>query len=244
MSDKFNNIYKIETTRLKAWDYTKPGKYFVTICTHRRKEFFGEIIDKKMFLSDIGKIADVELQETEKIRKNIKLDKYVIMPNHIHGIIQIIKNDNESYHGGIVETRRDNNVGTRRYNNVETRHASSLHDNNHDHDHNHNHGNNHNHNHDHDQNKSKIQQQMSKISPKPGSLSVIIGSFKSAVTKTANAVGCLSNGINNKYPCKNFVWQSRFNDHIIRDKESLYRIRRYISKNPETWDNDINNIKK
>ena len=96
MSDKFNNIYKIETTRLKAWDYTKPGKYFVTICTHRRKEFFGEIIDKKMFLSDIGKIADVELQETEKIRKNIKLDKYVIMPNHIHVIIVIIN----------VETRR------------------------------------------------------------------------------------------------------------------------------------------
>ena len=94
MSDKFNNIYKIETTRLKAWDYTKHGKYFVTICIHRREEFFGEIIDKKMFLSDIGKIADVELQETEKIRKNIKLDKYVIMPNHIHGIVMINKNDN------------------------------------------------------------------------------------------------------------------------------------------------------
>ncbi len=204
MPDKFKDIYRIETTRLKAWYYTKHGKYFVTICIHRREEFFGEIIDKKMFLSDIGKIADIKLKETEKIRKNMKLDEYVIMPNHIHVIIVII--------------------------NVETRRASSLQQNEQ--------------NHPNNQNKSKIQQQMSKISPKPGSLSVIIGSFKSAVTKTANAVGCLSNGINNKYPCKNFVWQSRFNDHIIRNNKSFSNICKYIRQNPENWDNDINNIKK
>ena len=72
---------------------------------------------------------------------------------------------------------------------------------------------------------------MSKISPKPGSLSVIIGAFKSAVTKTAN----------DKYPCENFAWQSRFYDHIIRNNISLNNIREYIRKNPENWNNDPNN---
>ena len=74
---------------------------------------------------------------------------------------------------------------------------------------------------------------MSTISPKPNSISSIIGSYKSIVTKT----------INQKYPEINFGWQSRFNDHIIRNKQSLYRIREYIRNNPLNWDKDENNLK-
>jgi len=73
--------------------------------------------------------------------------------------------------------------------------------------------------------------QMSKISPKPGSLSVIIGSFKSIVSKMANK----------KFP-SNFQWQPRFYDHIIRDEKSLQKIREYIQTNPQMWERDRNNI--
>ena len=71
---------------------------------------------------------------------------------------------------------------------------------------------------------------MSIISPKSGSLSTIIRSFKSAVTKFANE---------NNY---NFGWQSRFYDHIIRNEKSLNRIRDYIRNNPENWNIDKFNL--
>ena len=67
---------------------------------------------------------------------------------------------------------------------------------------------------------------MSIISPKPGSLSTIIRSYKSAITKYANE---------NHY---NFGWQSRFYDHIIRNEKSLNRIRNYIRNNSQNWEND------
>lgn len=67
---------------------------------------------------------------------------------------------------------------------------------------------------------------MSTISPKPGSLSTIIRSYKSAITKSVNE---------NNY---DFGWQSRFYDHIIRNEKSLNRIRNYIRNNPKNWKND------
>ncbi len=72
---------------------------------------------------------------------------------------------------------------------------------------------------------------MSQISPKPKSLPVIIGSFKSIVTKM----------INQKYPNIHFQWQSRFYDHIIRNEKSLDDIREYIHFNPNKWESDRNN---
>ncbi len=88
----FRDEYRIATTRLKQWDYTKAGYYFVTICTKDRECFLGEIIEGKMILSDIGLIVREEWLKTEKIRANLFLDEWVIMPNHIHGIIVIRNN--------------------------------------------------------------------------------------------------------------------------------------------------------
>ena len=83
-------------TRLKNYDYSSEGAYFITICTHNRKNLFSNIVGQglapaEIQLSAFGKIANEEITDIEKRYKNIKFDKYVIMPNHIHAII-IIKN--------------------------------------------------------------------------------------------------------------------------------------------------------
>ncbi len=77
--------------RLKEYDYSQPGWYYVTICTHSKRCLFGHISNGKMLLNEYGKITEKEWLRTKEIRKNVDLDYYVIMPNHIHGII-IIEN--------------------------------------------------------------------------------------------------------------------------------------------------------
>ena len=93
MSELFHDRYKIESIRLKHWDYSSDGAYFITICTKDRIEYFGEIINGKMKLSGIGKIVYDEWIKTEQIRQNVHLDEWVVMPNHFHAIV-IIENDN------------------------------------------------------------------------------------------------------------------------------------------------------
>ncbi len=80
---------KRKPTRLKGYDYSSPGAYFVTICTKDKLHLFGEITNGKMHLKDIGIIANQEILKMESYYSNIKIDKYVIMPNHIHMIITI-----------------------------------------------------------------------------------------------------------------------------------------------------------
>ncbi len=81
--------YNRRSIRLLGYDYTQEGFYFITICTYKHKCLFGKIKDGKMHLSKYGKIVKDEWIKTETIRQNIKIDKFVIMPNHIHGIIVI-----------------------------------------------------------------------------------------------------------------------------------------------------------
>lgn len=85
----FNNEYRTESSRLKDWDYSTPWWYYVTICTKDMKCWFGEVINGKMVLNELGKIVEEEWERSKEIRKNIDLDYYVIMPNHFHGIIII-----------------------------------------------------------------------------------------------------------------------------------------------------------
>jgi len=114
MSDKFHNIYRISTTRLPNWDYSANGYYFITICTKDRKEFFGEIVKIKMCLSEIGEIAHKYWLEIPNYFPFVKLNEFVIMPNHVHGIL-IIKNvDNCKFRNVCKNVRRDviNHVST------------------------------------------------------------------------------------------------------------------------------------
>ncbi|CAN5544097.1 hypothetical protein BH23BAC1_BH23BAC1_45930 [soil metagenome] len=87
----YKNKYRIETARLQGWDYGSNASYFVTICTKEREHFFGEIADGKMILSELGKCADKCWQEITKHFPFVVLDEYVVMPNHIHGIVIIDK---------------------------------------------------------------------------------------------------------------------------------------------------------
>lgn len=89
----FKNKYRVESLRLKNWDYSSNGKYFITINTQNSKNYFGKIINKKVILNNIGKIAEKYWKEIPNKFQNAIIDEFIIMPNHIHGII-IINNKN------------------------------------------------------------------------------------------------------------------------------------------------------
>ncbi len=82
-------IHHRKSIRLQGHDYSGFGWYFITICTKNRECVFGEIKDEKMILSDMGKMAHKYWLEIPEHFNDIKLDEFVIMPNHVHGIIII-----------------------------------------------------------------------------------------------------------------------------------------------------------
>ena len=193
MKNLYQNKYRNESRRAQWWDYTKNAAYYVTIVTKDREHFFGEIENGIMNLSDIGKIADDLWYEIPQHQPNVKLDEFVVMPNHIHCIVVIDKQD-----GGINDDIAVDVVGTM--------HASSLPPT--------------------QSSITVINQKMADISPKPDSLAVIIGGYKSGITRNARKIN------------SDYDWQPRFYDHIIRNEKSLKRIRDYIKNNPKNWNND------
>jgi len=89
--DKFKNKYRIPSARLQNWDYGSDGSYFITICTKGREHFFGEIINDEMQLSEMGKLAEHYWIDIPNHFKYIELGNFVVMPNHVHGILIIDK---------------------------------------------------------------------------------------------------------------------------------------------------------
>ncbi len=178
MEKKFQNKYRIASARAPWWDYGQDAAYFVTICTKDRKHFFGDVVNGVMKLSHVGIIADLLWNEIKNHANHIGLDEYVVMPNHVHGIL--ILNGNR----------------------VETTHALSLPPV------------------PEPPTKSRFQNQGK------NTLSSIVGSYKSAVTRHAHRLGF------------EFEWQSRFHDHVIRNEEEYHRIANYISLNPKKWNED------
>jgi REP element-mobilizing transposase RayT len=89
MPDKFKNRYRISSARLSSWDYSSNGAYFITICTKNREHYFGEIIDTKMKLSQIGVFANTCWINVPNHFPHFHLDEFIVMPNHIHGIVMI-----------------------------------------------------------------------------------------------------------------------------------------------------------
>jgi len=83
--------FRIETARLKEWDYTTPWCYYVTINTKQHIEYFGSVVNEKMVLNELGNTVEKELLKARTIRKNVDLDCFVVMPNHFHGIIILTK---------------------------------------------------------------------------------------------------------------------------------------------------------
>jgi putative transposase len=83
----FKNKYRIETTRLRGWDYRNAGHYFVTICTKNRAHAFGVVENGDVRLSPVGEIAAQCWAEIPIHHAGVTLGEFVIMPNHAHGII-------------------------------------------------------------------------------------------------------------------------------------------------------------
>jgi REP element-mobilizing transposase RayT len=166
-------IHHRRSIRLKDYDYTQQGAYFVTICTKAKQCIFGNIKEGKMQLNALGSIADRCWQEIPKHFSHTALDCFIIMPNHLHGILWIIEfNQNQQI--------------SRQFGNIVS-----------------------------------------------GSLSSILRSYKSAVTKQINEI-CDTKGIS-------LVWQSNYYEEIIRDEQALEQIRKYIIYNPLNWDRDEEN---
>ena len=196
---KFQNKYRIESARASWWNYGWAGAYFITICTQNRSHYFGNIdavqteyalsvqdseLDsnsdskspnlqpsyyKKMNLSNCGVLADIFWHEIKNHAKNVELGAFVVMPNHIHGILILT---------GDAELQLD-------------------------------------------------LQSNSVIKSNKNTVSSIIGSYKSAVTRHANRLGF------------EFGWQPRFHDHIIRNDAEYQRINDYIESNIQNWKTDV-----
>ncbi len=161
-----------------GYDYSEQGYYFVTICTKNMIEYFGEIRNNNMIINKYGLIVRKQWIWLEKHFKYVHLDEFVIMPNHMHGILEIKPN---------VGTNSDLSL----------------------------------------QSNQNIKNPKIKIK----SLSELIGAFKTTSSKQIHLEDLTE-----------FIWQRSFYEHIVRNYESLERIRLYIQNNPAIWIRDRNRI--
>lgn len=84
-------LHSRKSIRLKGYDYSQTGAYFVTICAHNRECLFGEVVNGIMNQNKYGSIVEKELLKSNDIRKEICINEYIIMPNHVHMIVYIVE---------------------------------------------------------------------------------------------------------------------------------------------------------
>jgi len=217
MSKKFLNKYRIESARASWHDYAKNGAYYITICTAGRRHYFGKIENRLMVLTEIGKQAQQKWLEIPIHFAFVKLDEFVVMPNHFHGII-VIDNpggDNKTKNLGDTTDLETGNALSLRSRYPQQSQSPTQ-----------------------PQSPQQSQSQPPSQSPSQpqnhprfrnqgkNTVSAMVGSYKSAVTKYCNENNLV------------FGCQSRFHDHIIRNDADLHRIRNYILQNPRKWNND------
>ncbi|MFK7833797.1 MAG: transposase [Winogradskyella sp.] len=188
---KFKEKYRIPSARLKGYDYSSNGAYFITICTANRDCFFGKIENGKMILNGLGQLVQKFWNVIPEQFPFIFLDDMVVMPNHIHGVLWIDNNDAFGVRGAINRVSTKNPTMNSTTGGITGQHNPMFHKN----------------------------------------ISRVIRWYKGRCTFE----------INKAYADTNFGWQSRFYDHIIRNKEALNNIRHYILNNPKTLERDSNN---
>ena len=221
MIDKYKGKYRIPSARLKNWDYGSNAPYFVTICTENKICYFGNIKDGEMHLSDLGQLANKYWLEIKNKFPFVVLDYFVVMPNHIHGIINIDKkliiddcrdaiyrvSDNRVSDSSIA----DENANITNAINPDAINPDAI-------------------NPDAINRVSTVKQ----IGGVTGNnnpmlhenLSRFIHWYKGRCTFEMRKI----------YP--KFSWQPRFHEHIIRDEESYLKITEYIQTNPLRWQED------
>ena len=204
--------------RLKGYDYTQPGAYFITVVTHDRECLFGEIVDGEMRLNEFGEIVRAEWFQTAIVRPYVMLypDEFVMMPNHVHGILWIVD---------VGATRRvappsvapspvapspvapppvaPSPVAPSPI--APSPIAPPL------------------------DSTPLVHATIHPRGPMAGSVGAIIGQFKSITAKRINTL--------RNVPGQP-VWQRNYYERIIRDERALNAIRRYILNNPANWTKD------
>ena len=93
----YKNKYRVASARASWWDYGWAAPYFITICTKDREHYFGDIVNGSIRLSHAGVLADVLWHQISHHAQNVELGAFVVMPNHIHGIL--ILNDGDTNSG-------------------------------------------------------------------------------------------------------------------------------------------------
>lgn len=200
--------------RLKDYNYSDAGCYFVTICTNHHENCFGEIKDEKMVLNKFGEIADYVWKRIPGIYKNVILDEYVIMPNHVHGIIGII----DDFPVGNAFQKNINYVGNASSGTMKIKIQRSIYKENVN---------------------SQINVKMHSLQKDAGYkrtkmlLSKIIQAYKSEVTRRIKRVS--------NFTIKTPLWQKSFYDRVIRNEHEFNNIACYIDENPLRWALDIEN---
>jgi putative transposase len=218
--------------RLKGYDYTQAGAYFVTFVAHDRECLFGDVVDGVMRLNAFGEIVRDEWFRTAVVRPYVMLDpdEFVVMPNHVHGIIWIVRSgdgDHGDDGGGVLAGAHGGDasvgahlVGAHLLVGAQRRCAPT------------NTNTNTNANAITDAVNITEHRQCRGATPTnviPGSLGAIVRAIKSATTKRINAL--------RGTPAAP-VWGRNYYEHIIRYETSLNRIRRYIAANPSRWAED------
>jgi putative transposase len=82
--------HRRRSIRLKDYDYSQAGAYFITICTYNKECLFGKAVNEEMVLNKYGKVVQEEWHRSAEIRREVELDTFVVMPNHIHGVVTIV----------------------------------------------------------------------------------------------------------------------------------------------------------
>jgi REP-associated tyrosine transposase len=217
--------YHRRSIRLKGYEYSQAGAYFVTVCVQDRACLFGEVADGQMHLNDAGRIVLAEWDALPVRFPAVELDAFGIMPNHIHGIIVISTADpnpnaggNVNVGAGLVPALRATTVVAARgatTRGATTRVAPTP---------------------DANERVPGMGPDERTAAPPP-TLGDIVGAFKS-LTTDLYIHGVKQSGWP---PFRGRLWQRNYYEHIIRDDESLHRIRQYILDNPANWASDREN---
>jgi len=213
--------HRRRSIRLKGYDYAQPGAYFVTIISQNREYLFGNIVDDEMVLNFAGEMVKKWWLKLPEKYPRIQLDKYILMPNHIHGIIIIVGADPRVRPDNNKEQMQNKDTGFK----GEGEHVGSP-----------LRGSQQRGSQQRDLQQRGSQQQNSS-KQQTVSLFQIMQWFK---TMTTNEY--IRNVKQNNWPPFNKrVWQRNYHDRIIRNENELNRIREYIINNPRKWDSDTEN---
>lgn len=235
MNDKFRNKYRIQSNRMPGWNYSGKKSYFITLLTQNRECNMSTIIKKrdKVLLKYLpfGSIIKTEWLKSFELRKELFLDEYRIMPNHIHAIIILKTNELPISNNNGIKKLNDTITG----NGVEAHGRASQCENIEDLASQHENRNDTTEPEINSNNSDSKNQSLIRL---PKSISSFIAGFKSSVnTEIDNYID--ENRLNiPKYNRNNHFFQPNYHDHLIRNAKEYYRIKNYIINNPKNWKGD------